>query len=61
MKVYVISEVNITNFSSNIVSVYSNKKKAKERVDELNSSLSEDSFIDYTLKAFEVDTEDMYD
>ena len=59
MKVYIISEVNIMNFSSTIISVYSDKKKAKRRVDELNGSLSDDSIIDYTLKAFEVDTEDI--
>ena len=59
MKVYIISEVNIINFSSIIVSVYSDKKKAKKRVDELNASLPEDSFTDYVLKAFVVDAEDV--
>ena len=61
MKVYIISEVNLTNFSSKVISAYSNKFKAKKRVDELNSSLDEDSSLDYELRSFELDCEDIYD
>lgn len=57
-KCYIITEVNITDFTSKIICVYSDKKKAKKKVDELNSMV-EDSEYDYKLESFEMDTEDI--
>ena len=63
MKVYIITRFDMSNGSERIVKVYSekNKENAKQAVDRLNSSVSEDMEIQYDLNSYLVDAEDCYD
>ena len=63
MKVYIITRFDMSNGSERIVKIYSekNKEAAKQAVDRLNSSVSEDMEIQYDLNSYLVDAEDYYD
>jgi len=63
MKVYIITRFDMSNGSERIVKIYSekNKETAKQAVDRLNSSVSEDMEIQYDLNSYLVDAEDCYD
>ena len=63
MKVYIITRFDLSNGGERIVKVYSenNKEVAKEVVDRLNDSVSENMEIQYNLNSYLVDAEDCYD
>lgn len=63
MKVYIITRFDLSNGSERIVKVYSEKNKelAKQAVDRLNDSVSDDMEISYNLDSYLVDAEDCYD
>lgn len=62
MKVYIITREDLIDYSSTIICVYSDKEKAKKKVDELNRSISEnDPSTDYCIQSFIVDSEETYD
>lgn len=61
-KVYIITREDLVDYSSTIICVYSDKEKAKRKVDELNGSIPEnDPSTDYCLQSFTVDSEETYD
>jgi len=62
MKVYVITREDLIEYTSTIVGVYSDKEKAKQKVDELNGRIEEDdTSTDYRIQSFTVDAEECYD
>ena len=63
MKVYIITRFDMTNGSERIVKIYSEKNKevAKQVADRLNTAVSEDVNLQYSLNSYLVDAEDCYD
>lgn len=63
MKVYIITRFDMTNGSERIVKIYSEKNKevAKQVIDRLNTAVSEDVNLQYSLNSYLVDAEDCYD
>ncbi|MBR6401838.1 MAG: hypothetical protein IKS48_00475 [Eubacterium sp.] len=60
MKAYIITRENLTDFTSEIISVYSKKDVAKKCVDRLNEMENDDS-IDYRIQSFTMDAEESYE
>ena len=60
MKAYVITRENLEDFTTEIISVYSDKDVAKEHVDRLNKMENDDN-IDYRIQSFTMDAEESYE
>ena len=54
MKCYVITEVDLDTFNESVVCVYTDKEKAKRKVDMLNDSHEEEN-NDFRIQTFETD------
>lgn len=53
-KVYIIFEIDLSTSQKRVYSVYANKNKAKQRVDQLVAASIESEETDYTLESFDV-------